>query len=65
MNAMIIFTDAAVAAVNRANVRDFNKAAVINLIPHKLGCLLISSFLKLLAVFRFRQAEQEHDILIG
>ena len=65
MNAMIIFTDAAVTAVNRANVRDFNEAAVINLIPHKLGCLLISNFLKLLAVFRFRQAEQEHDILIG
>ena len=65
MNTVVIFADAAVTAVNRADVRDFNESAVINLIAHKLGGLLIGSFLKLLAVFRFGQTEQEHDILIG
>jgi len=65
VNTVVIFADAAVTAVNRADVRDFNESAVINLIAHKLGGLLIGSFLKLLAVFRFGQTEQEHDILIG
>ena len=63
-NAVIILADAAVTAVNRADIRDFNEAAIVNLISHELGCLLIGGFLKLLAVFRFRQTEEKHDILI-
>jgi len=65
VNTVVIFADAAVTAVNRADVRDFNESAVINLIAHKLGGLLIGSFLKLLAVFRFGQTEEENGILIG
>ena len=62
---VIVFADTAVTAVNRADIRDFNEASVINLIAHQLGRRLIGSLLKFCAVFRIRQSEQEHDILIG